>query len=124
MIADSSFIFKSIEEGEVEQLFGSKTLDFAFYEVSNIIWKQHTLLEQIEQEEQEELLELLDMIEKEIEIWKADRQETMEIAGEKEIAFYDASFIYLARMHGEKLATLDEELREKCSKVETESGDF
>ncbi|MFB6244799.1 MAG: type II toxin-antitoxin system VapC family toxin [Candidatus Nanohaloarchaea archaeon] len=114
MIYDTSSLVHLLFNGEVEELFDSGTLELAFYEASNVIWKKNSLQNRINNQEAEEALEALKIIEREMEIQKPDRKKAMKIAREEEIAFYDASFISVARDRGEKLVTEDHEMKKSA----------
>jgi predicted nucleic acid-binding protein len=114
MIFDSSSIFKLINQKEVDPLFDEKTVELAFYEVGNVIWKHRTLLEEIDDEKQCRYFKMMENIEEQMIKADPERSHVMETAIENEITFYDASYLQAAVETGETLVTEDGELREKA----------
>ena len=114
-IFDSSTIFKAIKENAVEVLAGNSTLDLTRYELGNILWKEYTLHKRINREELEKLVKLvknvLDLMET-LTI-NCHEEETLSIANNLKITFYDASYVYHAKNKKTPLITEDNELTEK-----------
>jgi predicted nucleic acid-binding protein len=115
-IFDSSTIFKAIKENKVEVLASNSTLDLTRYELGNILWKEHTLHKRISREELEKLVKLVKNVLNLMETLTINchEQETLNIADNLKITFYDASYIYHAKNKKTPLITEDNELTEKA----------
>jgi len=115
-IFDSSTIFKAIKENKVEVLANNSTLDLTRYELGNILWKEHTLHKRISREELEKLVKLVNNVLNLMETLTINchEQETLNIADDLKITFYDASYIYHAKNNKTPLITEDNELTEKA----------
>jgi len=120
MIMDASSLVILIMEGDVEKAFDNSVLDLTFYEADNVFWKKKVLQESISSEELEDAMELLDLLKEELEVLEPEIKKTMKLAEQKEVAFYDASYLAAARKKDEKLVTEDSKLRSKAGeKVQT-----
>lgn len=115
-IFDSSTIFKAIKENAVEVLANNSTLDLTRYELGNILWKEHTLRKRINREELEKLVRLIKNVLNLMETLTINgyEEETLSIADNLKITFYDASYIYHAKNKRTPLITEDNELTEKA----------
>lgn len=88
-------------------------LDLTRYEVGNVLWKEYRM-GRIRDLEAATLLfrEVLDSVKK---LTIEDVGGVLKIAVDKDITFYDASYIHVAERSGLKLVTEDKELLEKYS---------
>jgi predicted nucleic acid-binding protein len=120
-------IKKHPDEASVE-LDGEHILDLTFYEVGNALWKISKLLDKTGASKAlqyiEEAYSILSLMEVQKLEGAEDLSQTMEIAHEKNLSFYDAAYIHVARRMGCTLVTEDkrlqkasEELRVKTSRI-------
>jgi len=114
-IFDSSTIFKAIKENAVEVLASNSTLDLTRYELGNILWKEYTLHKRINREELEKLAKVIKNVLNLMETLTINchEEETLRLADNLKITFYDASYIYHAKNKKTPLITEDNELAEK-----------
>jgi len=123
-LLDSSaiaIILKKLKENAVEYLEGKTTLDFSRYELGNVIWKEYTLKGLISREEAlneaEDLAKILKLLNiRKIESDK-DFKDTMKLATELKLTFYDASYLQIAKTKELPLVTEDKKLSEKAAKA-------
>ncbi|MGC8912096.1 MAG: type II toxin-antitoxin system VapC family toxin [Nitrososphaeria archaeon] len=123
-LMDSSAIImtlKWLKEKSVEVLDGKVTLNLACYEINNVIWKQCVLEKSINIEaavsrakETAQLLEIMDIEELES---AEDYSETMKLAIEQKLTFYDSSYLQTAKNKDYIFVTEDKELLEKSKNV-------
>ncbi len=85
-------------------------LDLTIYEAGNVIWKEHR---KGRIKDPRAVASLFQEIFNIIPILKlgANIQEVLELALSENITFYDASYLYMARIHGAKLVTEDQDLQ-------------
>lgn len=126
MILDSSaiasFFFRDGFTDKVIKIIedsseGFFTLDLAFSEVSNVAWKRIVLFNDKEDVVLEQLRNALDFIEKLCNIIyvKDIVMETINLAVQEKLPFYDSAFLYLAIKEGTKLLTTDLKLFNKLN---------
>ena len=116
---DSSAIFLAIKENKMELLAGSYTLGLARYELGNIIWKDHTLHAKVSEQEAKMLAKLIKhtlAIMNVIEITDSE-EEILDTAIKNKITFYDASYVYFAKLKELELITEDSRLIKKITAV-------
>ena len=120
-LLDSSAIavtLKELHEKSIELLDGKDTLNLAYYEIGNIIWKECVLKRLISPEEAVENAEGIAKILGIMKIEKIDSSEdfmeAMKLATQLKLTFYDASYLYVARRKGLTLVTEDDELYKKA----------
>jgi len=97
------------------------TTDLAVYEACNSLWKLSTLLKVISLEDAVETATLLrDLIGRTViqakPFYMLRLAETLKLANEEELTFYDASYILAAKDLKAMLVTEDEELRQSACK--------
>ncbi|MFA4647673.1 type II toxin-antitoxin system VapC family toxin [Pyrococcus kukulkanii] len=113
IVIDASILVKLIlkEEGweQIELTPNTVTLDYAFVECINAIWKA-VRLNRIPRESITERLEVLKLVRNSIIVAKVDDffERGLEIALEEGIAVYDAFYIALAESLEARLVTADE----------------
>lgn len=93
----------------------SATLDIAFPEAANVLWKHVFLLRRIPIEEVEVRVDkLINLIEKTSRIFNSKEflSEALKIALENEVTVYDALYLALSLKLNTKLYTFDEKLKE------------
>ncbi|RLE65257.1 MAG: PIN domain nuclease [Thermoprotei archaeon] len=88
-------------------------LDLTVYEVGNVLWKEYKRgrIRDLGNSAAlfREALAPLDRLAVD------DLEEVLKTAVERDLTFYDASYVYVAEKSGLKLVTEDEEVLEKCS---------
>ncbi|MEM2588074.1 MAG: type II toxin-antitoxin system VapC family toxin [Candidatus Bathyarchaeia archaeon] len=114
-VFDSSSIFQAIIENKVSVLAGNYTLDLAKYELGNLVWKRRALMKDLERDECKRLMEIikgaLNLMEVlDVECYEAD---VVELAGDLNLTFYDASYIFLAKSKSIPLVTEDKDIRNR-----------
>jgi predicted nucleic acid-binding protein len=114
---DSSAIINICRENRVDKLTNGCTLDLAFYELGNTVWKMTYLRKAMSIEEAIIVLNAL------IEVYgrmkglrNRDVRTTLEIALKEGLTFYDASYIKVALENNLDLVTDDERLYRAASK--------
>lgn len=100
-------------------LAGNTTLDLAYYELGNIIWKEHTLEKTIGMGEALEKTRMLAAIlaEMRVETVMGELVETLRLAATHRLTFYDAAYLEKAKSRGLTLVTEDRELLGKAAKA-------
>lgn len=116
---DSSAVFRAIKENKIEVLAGNHTIELARYELGNIIWKDHSLQATLSEQEAKMMtkaikhtLTIMDVLE-----IAGIEEEILETAMQLKITFYDASYVYLAKVKGLKLITEDARLIKKITQT-------
>lgn len=94
------------------------TLDLAFYELGNIVWKEYALFKRITLEEAlsraSEAYTIIQTM-KVYSITKPEEyREIMSTAVTLKITFYDSAFLTISKINNFKLVTQDRELLEKA----------
>jgi predicted nucleic acid-binding protein len=114
---DSSAIINICRENRADKLTNGCTLDLAFYELGNTVWKMTYLRKAMSIEEAIIVLNAL------IEVYgrmkglrNRDVRTTLEIALKEGLTFYDASYIKVALENNLDLVTDDERLYRAASK--------
>jgi predicted nucleic acid-binding protein len=113
---DSSAIFRAIKENKVDLLIGNYTLELARYELGNIVWKDCFLQDKLSKEEAHAILKTIRHAMSLIEMMpiEGNEDEILELAIQLKITFYDASYVYLARLKELHLITEDVRLIKKA----------
>ena len=123
---DSSAIFKAIKENKIEFLNGNCTLEFARYELGNIIWKEHALQANISEQEAKMLVNAVKRVLGIMNVLEiaGNEEQILETSTKLKITFYDASYTYFAKVKELNLITEDARLIKKVSQtVEVSSLD-
>ena len=114
---DSSAVFRAIKENKIELLTGNGTLELARYELGNIVWKDYILQGKVSEQEAKLMtkaikhtLTLMDVMG-----IAGSEEEILETARQLKITFYDASYVYFAKMKELRLVTEDARLIKKTS---------
>jgi len=120
--AIASFFFRDSFTDKVIKIIESSdedflTLDLAFSEVSNVAWKRIVLFNDEKDVVIEQLRNALDFIEKLCEIVSVKDivMDTISLAVQEKLPFYDSAFLYLAIKEGTKLLTTDIKLFNKLN---------
>ena len=122
---DSSSIINLCSERKIERLLEGYTLNLAFYELGNAIWKQVHLHKALTQEEGGEALAALTEVHGQMrELHIEDAPSILNIAVEEGLTYYDASYIHAAKKNDAVLVTDDRKLHTAASKyVETTTSE-
>jgi len=119
LIFDASSLYVVLKKKELERLRDSETLDLAFHEVGNAMLND--LRRKIITEESfTKATEVLNGISQLIRVEYfsgLDAGNVSEIAKRSALTFYDASYLNLALMTGEPLATNDGKLKAEAEKL-------
>jgi predicted nucleic acid-binding protein len=114
---DSSAIFRAIKENKIDLLVGNYTLELARFELGNIVWKDYFLQAKISKDEAKMILKsirrMLTLMEV-ISIESNEEEEVLESAIQLKTTFYDASYVYIARLKELQLITEDLRLIKKA----------
>jgi predicted nucleic acid-binding protein len=121
LLFDSSAIFSVVQAGKTDKLSGNYTLDLARYELGNIVWKNKVIHKSINEEEGDRIFALIVKTINSMSILKivGYEKEILTLATILRISFYDASYLYFAKMLDIPLVTDDKGLisRAKQQKV-------
>lgn len=122
---DSSSIINLCSERKIEGLLEGCTLNLAFYELGNAVWKQVHLHKALTQEEGVEALAALTEVYGQMRaLHVEDSSSILNIAVEEGLTYYDASYIHAAIKNDAMLVTDDRRLHTAASKyVETATSD-
>ncbi len=122
---DSSSIINLCSERKIERLLEGCTLNLAFYELGNAVWKQVHLHKALTQEEGSEALAALTEVYGQMrELQVEDASSILKITVEEGLTYYDASYIHAAIKNDAVLVTDDRKLQTAASKyVETATSD-
>jgi predicted nucleic acid-binding protein len=108
---DSSAIVNLCGQKEIEKLLGGWTLNLAFYELGNAVWKQVHVYKAITGDEANTVLDPLVEVFRKLKKPEAeDAFEILKMALKENLSFYDASYIHAAKENGLTLVTDDEQL--------------
>ncbi len=113
---DTSSIFTLVERGSLDLILGGSTLELAFYEAVNAVWKQHYLLRRIDAQQALDYIDLLKMVFTALDIRtiRGEEDEVLQLAVREGLTAYDASYLHVALRDGLALVTQDRELAEKA----------
>ena len=122
---DPSSIINLCTERKIERLLDGCTLNLAFYELGNAIWKQVHLHKALTPEEGGEALAALTEVYGQMrELPVEDASSILNIAVEEGLTYYDASYIHAAKKNEAVLVTDDRRLHTAASKyVETTTSE-
>ncbi|WP_440765487.1 type II toxin-antitoxin system VapC family toxin [Natronorubrum sp. DTA7] len=91
----------------IDVLFDEYWLDLTRYEASNVVWKIGVARDGLRDLEVDEAIDILDRLEREMEFAVATGSETMHVARENGLTFYDASYLAVAQRNELTLVTED-----------------
>jgi len=115
---DASSIVNLVKRGLARIFIRGVTLDLAFYEALNAIWKEHVLLERIDGETALEYAVIIARVFQALErldirdCW----EDVLRLAFSEGLTVYDAAYLHIAARRGLTLVTDDQVLAEKASK--------
>jgi predicted nucleic acid-binding protein len=115
---DASSIINLVKRGITRVFADGATLDLAFYESLNTVWKEHFLLKKISIETAIKLAEIITTIFNNIKLYtiKDLNTEILKLALKESLTIYDTSYLYTALKNNLILVSDDNKLREKSSK--------
>lgn len=123
---DTSSIFTLLEKDRSEILLENVTVNLAFFELGNILWKEVHIFENISHSEMRDLQRYINNTLRIMQIISIEevKEKVLALAVEKDITFYDASYIYPSVANEWTFVTEDKELRKKVrSEVKTLTAD-
>jgi len=111
MIVDTSGFVGAYRAGKLERLVGSTTTTLIYYELGNLLRTDVQLIRKLSCKDSLKLMLLWsrfidEFMRAEVPVWS----ETLKLAIEKKITFYDAAYLWLARRLKEPLITMDKKL--------------
>lgn len=114
---DASAIINLCGEKKLDKLLEGWTLNLAFYELGNSIWKQVYVYNAIDTDEACIILDSLTEVFLKLKKPKKENSlETLKIAVKEGLTFYDASYIQASLENGLTLVTDDKQLYRKSKK--------
>ena len=117
LILDSSAILNLYMDGRYTPFIDAFTTPLARYELGNVVWKRVHLLKRLNLDEGLKLLDALDTLYLQMnKITNLDPGETLKLADENGITYYDATYISAALDHGLQLVTDDQRLYNSAGK--------
>ncbi|MGQ4891171.1 MAG: type II toxin-antitoxin system VapC family toxin [Candidatus Njordarchaeia archaeon] len=116
---DTSALMDLIERKKHNILKGQYVLDLTVYEVGNIIWKMVNIFGSLNKRSAIELSKQINIIISKLNILRIENnmENILEIAVNERLTFYDASYIYFARVNNLILVTNDQKLLKKGEKM-------
>jgi len=116
---DSSSLFESVMEGNVEDKSGAYTLDLARYELGNIVWKKANLLKDISYQDSKKLMNVIINLLKAMKMvnLSGHENEVLNLANDESLSFYDAAYIEAAMRMGLVLVTEDRRILRVCERL-------
>jgi predicted nucleic acid-binding protein len=119
LILDASSIYITLKRANLKILQSSQTLDLAFYEVGNSMLKE-LRRKLITPESFAKALNVLSLLNETITVRRfgeLDSRRVADVAKSTGLTFYDASYLTLALIWNEPLATEDKELSREAEKI-------
>jgi predicted nucleic acid-binding protein len=119
LILDASSLYLLLKSGDLRSLRNAETLDLAFYEIGNSMLKE-LRRKLITPESFARALNVLGLIGETIVVRKfgeLDARRVTDLAQSVGLTFYDASYLTLADISKETLATNDRELSEAARRL-------
>ena len=114
---DSSAIIVLCGEKKLDKLLDGWTINLAYYELGNAVWKQVNIHKKITTNEAEKVLDSLMEAFKRLKKPKSeDALETLKIATKENLTYYDASYIRTAIKNAFTLVTDDDKLLKTAKK--------
>lgn len=113
---DSNAIYKLIRETPdkaLDMLIEGTTIDLAYYELGNALWRESLLLKRISKEEAEKSLELMYLMLSRMKVVKVNNEkgtEILEAAYKLNLTFYDSAYLVEAKRSGRILVSDDHRL--------------
>ena len=116
---DASSIFEAAKLADVSRLAGECTVGLAAYELGNILWKHSTVTGKLGPEEAEDarlaLNRVLGLME--LRSYEGVEEETLRVACEMKVSYYDAVYLQAARLLGVELVSEDRRMNEAAKRL-------
>jgi len=113
-----AILLAKYKEKALDILKKCATLDLAFYELGNIIWKQYTLFKRITLKQALNRTYEAYTVLQSMKVYSITKSEEyakiMSTATNLKLTFYDSAFLTLSKLNRLKLVTQDKELIEKA----------
>lgn len=115
---DTSAIVNLVKKGVIRPLADGVTLDLAFYEALNAVWKEHRLLKKLDEDV---ALAFVGVIGRVFEVMKVLsikglERDVFKFAIREGLTIYDAAYAYAAMKNGFTFVTDDDGLKKRVSK--------
>ena len=113
---DSNAIYKLIRETPdkaLDKLIEGTTIDLAYYELGNALWRESLLLKRISKKEAEKSLELMYLMLSRMKVVKVNNEkgaEILEAACKFNLTFYDSAYLVEAKRNSRILVSDDRRL--------------
>ena len=123
LLFDSNVIYWLIREmpdTAVDRLIEGYTINLAYYELGNALWRECLLLKKISLEEAQKSLGLMYAILEKMQITPIDSDtgaEVLEVAYKFSLTFYDSAYLTEAKENGKTLITDDNKLAKAAEKI-------
>src|SRR5271157_1106977 len=123
LLFDSNVIYLLIREmpdTAVDRLIEGYTINLAYYELGNALWRECLLLKKISLEEAQKSLGLMYAILEKMQITPIDSDtgaEVLEVAYKFSLTFYDSAYLTEAKENGKTLITDDNKLAKAAEKI-------
>ena len=105
---------------DVDVLFDEHTVELAFYEAGNVLWKATHLQERLGAEDAQRLVDILEDLRRELvvhELSELGTEQVLDTGMAYDITFYDAAHLTCAETLDATLVTEDSELQETVEDV-------
>jgi len=110
---DSPAIIILVERSKLDELVEGWTIDLAFYELGNAVWKQVNLYQTLSMDEAKIALDaLLSVFDKMHKIQEFEPLNILEIAVTEGLSYYDAAYLLAAMDKKMTLVTDDKKLKQ------------
>jgi predicted nucleic acid-binding protein len=116
LLFDSNIIYRLIREvpeSALKKLDEGSTINLAYYELGNALWRETFLLKRINIEEAKKSLDLMYSLLDSMQVTSIDNptgSEVLQRAYESHLTFYDAAYLVEAKKSGKTLVTDDNKL--------------
>ncbi len=123
MIDANSLLNLTRELGEnvVKVLIDSSTASLAYYEIGNTLWKECNLLKEFNLKKATKILEFTASMMRSMKVVHPEENdlgsEVLHTANKRNITYYDATYLTIAKQSEKVLVTDDEKLREAAEKA-------
>ncbi len=118
---DSSAIINILKRGRADLFIDGYTIDLAYYESLNALWKEYKLLHRIDESKLSVMVELvtqvIDVLPKINVKDLSDAKHIVDLAVRESMTIYDASYLYVALKYKLTLITDDKKLRRIAGKL-------
>ena len=111
-VFDASSIFEIAKQADAASLINGYTLSLTAIELGNILWKLTAITKDLTEKEADETRQIINKMLQTMNLQPGDNidQETLEIASNHHISYYDASYIKAAKSLNAELISEDKQL--------------